>query len=162
MSNKQSRSSQQQPVHRYTARELEIFASMHRAHVMAQATTRVGRYICAVLMVGFVSWAVVHSIEAVAGKITMADIRATLSLSTSEEAGSGIKKALKYARLIYEVLAPLCGIIGIWYARRTRKREEDTVIQFAPFRLMHEAAIDPLRTSSGLGRDGRTPSEERS
>lgn len=152
----------QQPAHRFTARELDIYASMHRTQVVAQAITRLGRYICAVATVGLIAWTTVHCIEAVAGKITLADIRATLSLSTSEEPASGVRSAVKYARLLYEVLTPLCGAIGIWYARRARKREEDTVVQFAPFRLMHEAAIDPLRTSSGLERDGRTPPEERS
>jgi hypothetical protein len=161
MSNKQSRGSAPL-VHRYTARELEIFASMHRSHVMAQACTRLGRYACAVIIVGLVSWGVVHSLEAVAGKITLADIRATLSLSTPEEDGTHGKRAIKYARMLYEVLTPIFGIVGIWYARRAQKREDDTVIQFAPFRQMHEAGIDVLRTTSGLDIDGRTPAEERS
>lgn len=156
-----TRNTHLQVQHRYSARELEVFASVHRAHVKAQSITRLGRYVCAVLMVAALGWTVVHSLEAVAGKITIADLNATFTMSVQEKHASILAKAIKYAHLIYDGLATIFGAIGIWYARRCRKREDDTVIQFAPFRQMHESSIDAMRTSSGLERDGRTPPEER-
>lgn len=147
--------------HRYSQRELEVFASVHRTHVVAQALTRVARYTCYVLITGLAAWCVVHSLDAVAGKITLADIRASVAWS-SDKHEDNLAAYVKLARLIYEIVAPIFGLVGFWYGRRTRRREDDTIIQFAPFRQMHEVALDANRTSSGLGRDGSTPPEERS
>jgi hypothetical protein len=143
--------------HKYTARELEIFGSVQKSHFRARAATTIGRYFFIAVIFWALAWGAVHSLEALRGTITVADIKAGFSFSKSETGGSD---AVQIARTVFEGLSLVANLV-IWALyRNAKKRQDNTVLQLGPFREMYERLIDPQRTTSGLQRDGRTPPEE--
>jgi hypothetical protein len=145
--------------HRYSARELEIFASVQKSHFRAPAATSIGRYLFFAVAVWGLSWGAIHSLEALRGAITYADIHAGFSLSKSEKGGS---ESVQLVRTVFEGLSGLGNVVLFILYRMMRKRQDTTVLQLGPFREMYEALMDPKRTTSGLRRDGHTPPEENS
>lgn len=143
---------------KYSPRELEIFASVQKSHFRARAATAIGRYLFAAVIAWAIAWGAVRSLEALRGTITIADIQASLSLSKPENGGS---EAVRLARTIFEALTVLLNIVLWLLYRKARNRQDNTVLQLGPFREMYEREIDPMRTTSGLQRDGRTPPEEK-
>jgi hypothetical protein len=144
--------------HRYTTRELEIFASVQKSHFRARAATSIGRYLFITVIFWALAWGTVHSLEALRGTITIADIKAGFSLSKPEKGGS---ETAQLARTVFEGLSGLANIVLWFFYRNARKRQDNTILQLGPFREMYERLVDPRRTTSGLERDGRTPPEEK-
>jgi hypothetical protein len=145
--------------HRYTTRELEIFASVQKSHFRARAATSIGRYLFIAVIFWGLAWGAVNSLEALHGTITVADIKAGFSLSKSQ---SGETESVQLARTVFEGLSLLGNIVLWFFYRNARNRQDRTILQLGPFREMYEHLVDPERTTSGLQRDGRTPPEEKS
>jgi hypothetical protein len=134
-------------------------ASIHRTQIVAAAFTKVFKYIAFVGFAFAVAWGAVHSLEAVAGKVTLADLKASFTLTKPGEGKDGLKDAVNIARLIYDCLALISNLVLFWLYQRARRREKNSISQFGPFRQFYESSIDPMRTSSALNRDGATPAE---
>lgn len=142
----------------FSRNELDLIGRVRRDHTIGQTIVKVSRY---GFMLGF-AWVVMNGLSeiatALAGKVTIADIRAAFSLDTGDD---GWVVQLLTSRTFLEVVEGLLAAVCFLYARAQKKRAEETIEQLAPFRTRYEQLLDEGRTSSGLSSNGNTPPDER-
>jgi hypothetical protein len=141
---------------RFSPKELELFARVHRVEIVARSTCRIARYAMIVATAWAVSWGAATIVRAVAGKTT----GVALQLPTAADQSGIFGFAIDHWRGIFEILLGLTTLVSTKFALQLRARDKQNIAQLSPFRQLYEQLLDPKRTTSGLTRHGDTPREK--
>ena len=106
--------------------------------------------IASVAKVAIGAWAIVRSIEALAGKITIADLSAKWLTDVGAEADGGWLRWLPWALWLGT---------GVWAVAERRLRHKTIHRQSREISLL-QRTIDPNKQSSGLALNGQTRPED--
>lgn len=136
----------------------ELIAEIHylRKRNLAQSLSRVAEKAVRYGALVGIFYYIYKMVDALAGKITIADLRGILSVQGLDSATGNLTKIV----IVIGLIGTIVGIGGFVYGLAQRRLRRKVIKRLSPYQQAYELQQDRSRTSSRLTAHGQTRSED--